>query len=142
MPPSRGERHLALFLDGAFGLFETVEYAVGGEYPPAGAGAEVYSYLRQGGVDAVFAEVWVLLQPSHRLHGLQRYLPHTRWAAMGPIFEAVCSFPCPPLEDPVNGGLVYAEVAGDGLRGPSFGVERDHRQPALAALWDLVVWRK
>jgi hypothetical protein len=27
----------------------------------------------------------------------------------------------------VNGGLVYAQVAGDGLRGPSFGVERDHR---------------
>ena len=37
--------------------------------------------------------------------------------------------PCkrPPLGDPVNGGLVYAQVAGDGLRGPSFGVERDHR---------------
>src|SRR5215212_1443864 len=54
------------------------------------------------------------------------------------------SAPCcgPPLEDPVNGGLVYAQVSGDGLRGPSLGVERNHRQPALAALWDLMVWRK
>jgi hypothetical protein len=142
VPPSRGERHPSLFLEGSFGLFETVELTVGGEYPPARSGTQVYSYLRQGGVDAVFPEVGVLLQAPDRLHGLQRHLPHARRAAVGPVFEAVCSLLDPPLEDPVDGGLVYAEVAGDGLRGPSLGVERDHRQPALAAFGDLVVRRE
>ena len=29
---------------------------MGGEYPPAGSGSEVYPYLRQCGMDSVFAE--------------------------------------------------------------------------------------
>jgi hypothetical protein len=33
---------------------------MGGEYPPAGSGTEVYPYLRQCGVDTVLAETGVL----------------------------------------------------------------------------------
>ena len=33
---------------------------MGGEYPPAGSGTEVYPYLRQCGVDTVFAEIEVM----------------------------------------------------------------------------------
>jgi hypothetical protein len=47
-------------LAGPFGFFETIEVAMGGEYPPAGSGTEVYPYLRQCGVDTVFAEIGVL----------------------------------------------------------------------------------
>jgi hypothetical protein len=34
---------------------------MGGEYPPAGSATEVYPYLRQCGMDTVFAEIGVLL---------------------------------------------------------------------------------
>jgi hypothetical protein len=34
---------------------------MGREYPPAGSSIEVYPYLRQCGMDTVFAEIWVLL---------------------------------------------------------------------------------
>jgi hypothetical protein len=34
---------------------------MGGQYPPAGCGPEVYPYLRQCGMDTVFAEIGVLL---------------------------------------------------------------------------------
>ena len=34
---------------------------MGGEYSPAGSGAQVYAYLRQCGMDTVFAEIAVLL---------------------------------------------------------------------------------
>jgi len=61
VPPPRGERHLSLLPGRSFRFFETTEVAMGGEYPPAGSGTEVYPYLRQCGMDTVFAEIGVLL---------------------------------------------------------------------------------
>ena len=43
MPPPRSERHHSLLHDWSFRLFETIEVALGGEYPPAGSGTEVYA---------------------------------------------------------------------------------------------------
>lgn len=45
----------------SFRVFETIEVAMGGEYPPAGSATEVYPYLRQCGMDTVFADIGVLL---------------------------------------------------------------------------------
>ena len=60
MPP-HGERHHSLLPDRSFRLFETIEVAMGREYPPAGSGTEVYPYLRQCGMDRIFDEIGVLL---------------------------------------------------------------------------------
>lgn len=61
VPPPRGERHHSVLPGRSFRVFETIEVAMGGEYPPAGSATEVYPYLRQCGMDTVFAEVGVLL---------------------------------------------------------------------------------
>jgi hypothetical protein len=61
VPPPRGERHHSFLPGRSFRFFETIEVAMGREYPPAGSGIEVYPYLRQCGMDTVFAEIWVLL---------------------------------------------------------------------------------
>jgi hypothetical protein len=58
--PPRGERHHFLLPGRSFRFFETIEVSMGGEYPPAGSGTEVYPYLRQCGVDTVFAEIEVM----------------------------------------------------------------------------------
>ena len=42
MPPPRSERYHSLLLGRSFRYFETIEVAMGGEYPPAGSGIEVY----------------------------------------------------------------------------------------------------
>lgn len=85
--PSSPSPDLSVFRGGP------VELAVRGEDTTAGPRAQVDTDLRQGGVDAVFAEVRVLLQPPHRLHGLERHLPHARRAAVLPVFESVRAFP-------------------------------------------------
>ena len=61
VPPPRGERHHSVLPGRSFRVFETIEVAMGGEYPPAGSATEVYPYLRQCGMDTVFAEIRVLL---------------------------------------------------------------------------------
>ena len=61
VPHPRGERHHSLLPGRSFRFFETIEVAMGGQYPPAGSGPEVYPYLRQCGMDTVFAEIGVLL---------------------------------------------------------------------------------
>ena len=60
VPPPRGERHHSLLPGRSFRFFETIEVVLGGEYSPAGSGTEVYPYLRQCGVDTVFAEIGLL----------------------------------------------------------------------------------
>ncbi len=41
VPPPRGQRHQSLLPARSFRFFETIEVAMGGEYPLAGSGTEV-----------------------------------------------------------------------------------------------------
>lgn len=59
-----------------------------------------------------------------------------------PVFEPLGPFLGPPMQDAVDGGLVHPQVAGDGLRASTLGVQRDHRKPALRTLGDLPIGRK
>src|SRR5829696_8494792 len=142
VPPPGGEGHLLFLLHRPFRLLQAVELAVEGEYAPAGPGAQVYADLGQRGMDAELPEVGVPLQPPDRLHCLEGHLAHAGRPAGAPVLETLRSFFRPPFQDPVDGRLVDLQVVGDGLGAPALGVQRDHRQPALAPLRHLVVGRE
>lgn len=101
-----------------------------------------YAYLSERGVDPELAEVRVLLKTADRLHRFERHLPDARGPAVGCVLQARRSLLDPPLEDPVDGGGAYAQVAGDRLRAPAIRVQRDHGRPTVPALGDLVVGRE
>src|SRR5205085_9296668 len=68
------ERHLLLLLaSSGLRLLQAVEPAVERQDPPAGAGAQGYAQLPEGGVDTEFTEFRVLLQSSDGVHGSQAH---------------------------------------------------------------------
>ena len=102
----------------------------------------MYAYLGERRVDAKFAQARVLLQPPDCLHRPERHLAHAGRATGTAVLETLGPFPGPPVQDPVDGGLVHSQVAGYGLGAPPLGVQRDHREPALRPLGHLVVgWK-
>ena len=142
VPAARGEGHLLLLLHWPLRPLQSVEFTVEGKYSSAGPRAQVYADLGEGGVDAELPEVRVLLEAADRLHGLQRHLPHSRWPAVRLVLETRRPFLGPPPEDPIDGGDADAQVAGDGLRAPAFGVQRHHGRTRVPALGYLVVGRE
>jgi hypothetical protein len=95
--------------------------------------------LAERRVDPEGAEVGVALQAPD---GLQVHLAHAGRPAVWPVFESLHALLDPPPQGPVDGGAVHPEVARDGLRAPTLGVQRDHGPSALGGLGDLVVGRE
>jgi hypothetical protein len=116
----RGERHwLRRFRRGHWPR-QTVELAVQGEDPPAGARAEDDAQVLQRGVQALFPEGGICPQLLRRRDRPQRHSPGAVLAGMGLRREPRHALLDPPLQRPIDGRATGAQIARDARGVPAF----------------------